>query len=145
MQARNATDGVLLNASQYREIAWALLACQKRELGLLVAPIALLLSPPSTPISTSTPIPLTIQININRILKSPAILLLLLHRQRIPRHHFKRLLHIRVVLGTDLEIRNPAPTLTVRHRALRADGALVVSDVDLVAQDDKGEGLGVPR
>ena len=70
---------------------------------------------------------------------------MLLHRQRIPRHHLKRLLHIRIILGAHLEIRYPAPTLAVGHGALGADGPLVVANVDFVPQDDEGEGFWIAR
>jgi hypothetical protein len=116
-------------------------ACLPKQASLSLLP-PLSSSPPFS-ISTSTPIPITIQIYIDRILKPAAILLLLLHRQRIPRHHLKSLLHIRVILGADFRIRYPAPTLTVGHGPLGADGPFVVSDVDLVAEDDEGEGFGV--
>ncbi len=94
---------------------------------------------------TSTSIPLIIQTDINWILKPAPILLLLLHGQRIPRHHLKRLLHIRIILSGNLKIRDPAPTLTVGHRPLCADGSLVIADVDFVSQDDEGERFRVSR
>ncbi len=94
---------------------------------------------------TSTPIPLIVQTDINWIFKPTAILLLLLHGQCIPRHHLKRLLHIRIILSRNLKIWDPAPTLTVSHGPLCADGSLVVADIDLVPQDDEGEGFGVSR
>jgi hypothetical protein len=99
----------------------------------------------SSPHSTSTPIPLIIQTDINRILKAAAIFLLFLHGQRIPRHHLKSLLHVRIILSRDLKIRDPAPALTVGHGPLCADGAPVIADVDLVPEDDEGEGFWVAR
>lgn len=95
--------------------------------------------------STSTPIPLIIQTDINRILKATAIFLLLLHGQRIPRHHLKGLLHVRIILSRDLKIRDPAPALTVCHGPLCADGSPVIADVDFIPEDDEGEGFWVAR
>ena len=94
---------------------------------------------------TSTPIPLIIQTDVNRILKPTAIFLLLLHGQRIPRHHLKGLLHIRIILSRNLKIRDPGPALTIRHGPFGADGSLVIADVDFISEDHEGEGFWVAR
>ena len=94
-------------------------------------------------ISTSTAIPLIIQTDVDGILKAATILLLLLHGQGIPGHHLKGLLDVGVILGADLEIGDAAAALAVGHGALGADGPLVVADIDLVAEDDEGEGFRV--
>ena len=93
--------------------------------------------------SASAPIPLLIQVNINRIRKVPTILLTLLLRQRIPGNDLERLLDINTLLRTRFKIRHLPSTLTIRMGSLLGNHPPVLAHVDLVPQHHEREGFRV--
>lgn len=63
--------------------------------------------------------------------------------KRLPCDDLERLLHVDGLLGARLEVRDTALGLAVGHGTLLGDHALALLHIDLVADYDKGETLGV--